>query len=500
MDPQSRRASSGASSTKRKRSSVTLPKPPAPASSTRSPKVSSPLSSTSSINESSPTIPAISSVVAKVGPAGKKGFPGRPSAISVLNSNAKGGSSPMVTTTPLSVTNKLSVTGKNVPAFLNKLYNMVSDPSTDELIHWSDDGTGFIVHRHEDFARDVLPRFFKHNNFSSFVRQLNMYGFHKIPHIQQGALYTDGEPEMWEFANPHFQKDQPDLLCLDGDDKDVSIDLSSTSISISNDLKNIQRENQILWSETIGLRDRYSRQQHMIDKIVRFLASVVSNERPMLSKKRRLMLEDASPNAGLKSFLDGLVDKAGADVTPADLFSNVGTGKLSSSIPSNIQLTGTPEDLGLVQQKVLDLIKSPKMDPTAAFPPLSTLPPLNPLPSTLANLVLDSGNSMLDNLTEPVDAFNVHEFFDVGIDNAGIPPIATTSNPLTSNLLSTPLPSTSPSLELSSILHDDDEDDLIELVAPKPHQSSSNDLLSPLFNESSTDAWKLEAIPSRPSI
>ncbi|KAI8848385.1 hypothetical protein BC829DRAFT_218199 [Chytridium lagenaria] len=214
-------------------------------------------------------------------------------------------------TATTTTTAKLPVSGKNVPAFLNKLYNMVSDGSTNDLIHWSNDGTAFIVHRHEDFAREVLPRFFKHNNFSSFVRQLNMYGFHKIPHIQQGALYSDGEPEMWEFANPHFQKGQPDLLCLvtrkkgrDTDEKEVSLDLSTVlhemsaikrhQFSISSDLKSIQRENQILWSETVGLRERYVRQQQMIDRIVRFLASVVSAERPVVAKKRRLMLEDGT--------------------------------------------------------------------------------------------------------------------------------------------------------------------------------------------------------------
>ncbi|GAA5989453.1 hypothetical protein JCM5350_000710, partial [Sporobolomyces pararoseus] len=48
------------------------------------------------------------------------------------------------TTTPATTTRPNKTTARSVPAFLNKLYTMVSDPSTDDLIRWSDDGDSFL--------------------------------------------------------------------------------------------------------------------------------------------------------------------------------------------------------------------------------------------------------------------------------------------------------------------------------------------------------------------
>ncbi|KAG6492110.1 heat stress transcription factor A-5-like [Zingiber officinale] len=84
--------------------------------------------------------------------------------------------------------------------FLLKTYEMVDDASTNDIVSWSATNASFVVWNHTEFAARLLPTYFKHNNFSSFIRQLNTYGFRKI------------DPERWEFSNDDFVKGKKHLL------------------------------------------------------------------------------------------------------------------------------------------------------------------------------------------------------------------------------------------------------------------------------------------------
>ncbi|KAL9344835.1 hypothetical protein Peur_062510 [Populus x canadensis] len=45
----------------------------------------------------------------------------------------------------------------------------------DSMVSWSSNKNSFVVWNVPGFQRDLLPKYFKHKNFSSFVRQLNTY-------------------------------------------------------------------------------------------------------------------------------------------------------------------------------------------------------------------------------------------------------------------------------------------------------------------------------------
>ncbi|KAI7887355.1 hypothetical protein K492DRAFT_102092, partial [Lichtheimia hyalospora FSU 10163] len=50
---------------------------------------------------------------------------------------------------------------------------MLHDAEVQNLISWNDTGDIIHISNPSKFSQHVLPRYFKHNNWQSFVRQLN---------------------------------------------------------------------------------------------------------------------------------------------------------------------------------------------------------------------------------------------------------------------------------------------------------------------------------------
>ncbi|BFZ19161.1 hypothetical protein BsWGS_22197 [Bradybaena similaris] len=188
----------------------------------------------------------------------------------------------------------------NVPAFLIKLWTLVEDPSTDELIHWDSSGTSFHVYDQQRFSREILPLYFKHNNIASFIRQLNMYGFRKVTHIDQGGLKI--EKDDLQFQHQYFQRGERDMLqfikrkvmrttehLVTAKPDEVSRVLSemkqvrSKQESMDENLEYIKRENKLLWREVALLRQKHHKQQQIVNKLIQFLVSLVSSNRTGLS-------------------------------------------------------------------------------------------------------------------------------------------------------------------------------------------------------------------------
>ena len=84
------------------------------------------------------------------------------------------------------------------------------------LIRWSDNGDSFIVLDEDEFAKSLIPELFKHNNYASFVRQLNMYGFHKKVGLSDNSMRASERKNKnpSEYSNPYFKRGKPNLLWL----------------------------------------------------------------------------------------------------------------------------------------------------------------------------------------------------------------------------------------------------------------------------------------------
>lgn len=95
-------------------------------------------------------------------------------------------------------------TDTSVANFIQKSFEILENKDYEAIIQWMVNGREFAIKEIDDFQDHILPKYFRHRNINSFIRQLNMYGFHK----------SRKDPSKNIFSHPFFLKGQPQILHL----------------------------------------------------------------------------------------------------------------------------------------------------------------------------------------------------------------------------------------------------------------------------------------------
>ena len=82
-------------------------------------------------------------------------------------------------------------------AFPRKVFEILSEQPA-EIISWTPSGLAFVIHDMPRFVSEVLQKYFAHQKFSSFQRQLNLYGYRRIE--------PGGDEPAGSFAHDSFRR------------------------------------------------------------------------------------------------------------------------------------------------------------------------------------------------------------------------------------------------------------------------------------------------------
>lgn len=89
-----------------------------------------------------------------------------------------------------------------IATFPIKMMQILTRPELHHIVSWMPHGRSWKVHKQQAFEALVLPQFFDHSRFSSFVRQANGWGFRRF--LSRGADQNTYFHERFLRGKPHL--------------------------------------------------------------------------------------------------------------------------------------------------------------------------------------------------------------------------------------------------------------------------------------------------------
>lgn len=235
---------------------------------------------------------------------------------------------------------------RSLTSFVEKLHLILEETCDTSLVSWTQDGNAFEVFDVSKFSTTVLPKFFKHNNWQSFVRQLNMYGFSKICDAFHGTASS------WEFKHPSFIRHCPGLFSnirrRAPRSKSHITDTNSPPAEASNESQENQTlarlealERRVTWQSNIiaELQDRLTasdlalkRQHSLTEKLLSLVSKNIHEDSLNLNRKKQ-RLDEIQTCSISKASPENLSSAPSESTLTPDISSN-----FVSSYPNQIRL------------------------------------------------------------------------------------------------------------------------------------------------------------------
>mmetsp|Transcript_20111 Transcript_20111/g.31069 ORF Transcript_20111/g.31069 Transcript_20111/m.31069 type:complete len:394 (+) Transcript_20111:127-1308(+) len=92
---------------------------------------------------------------------------------------------------------------RTFPMLLHDMLTKAEQEGFTDICSWQPHGRAFRIHKHKQFTEKIMPQLFRQSKWSSFQRQLNLYGFNR---------FTANNPDKGAYYHEAFLRGNPLLV------------------------------------------------------------------------------------------------------------------------------------------------------------------------------------------------------------------------------------------------------------------------------------------------